>query len=738
MDPPTTTEEKEKDSPKRTSRDESLETTSESVKEYRRELKEVLESKPSSSECPTPRRLNPHPEVKVRDALSPSTETEVREDAREHEPVREDPRGERHESVDRDDAKHEDSSVGEPEEWKQAVDFAKELASEGKLEWFGTMMTKIESGRVDERKDEDGESRTTESERSKGKKHDLGEFKFGERGPPSSPPTSSTSSHTSRSTKTKRSTTSKGTSAASTTSKLSRVTEIQESLSKIVEEQKKISRRLDELEESGKRRIESDLNTSALSKVTGLYLLDEHQKGISPFIPRIKESYLPDEFGLRIKVGSLQEARDKHGLTALAQLAVSPSKVDDSDLDDSKDSGSGTKGTAKGKLEIPLPVFTWKCLDLYARDFLRYLQMTWQKAADEMTRADLIVTGCKNEWLRGVVDDILTTSESWVHFLKQLESAVPHFETAASIRGALEKVQKLKELPTPVDVRQLLQKLKSLMIQLKIPMSKTEKLLLLTRKIQKKTRTECPLTEERNAKMHSYEDLADLLEKLALERISDQHVEGEREAQLNFLKEANKNKDRNQESPPEVGQNEEIQDLYWSEGQKGNRGKGKGKGRGKGSGGGGRRGEQGKWVWQLPQFNSIVWCEYCGKKNHARDECWTGQADEQKARAAAKKQGEDPGKGKGNSDGKGYGKGDGKGKGIGEKGGKGECGKGQLSQTTPPPNAIPLPDAAEGEEGPSNRKRRRFLKLQENLTKMAKFCGLALTMDSKPLPAQDK
>ena len=84
------------------------------------------------------------------------------------------------------------------------------------------------------------------------------------------------------------------------------------------------------------------------------------------------------------------------------------------------------------------------------------------------------------------------------------------------------------------------------------------------------------------------------------------------------------------------------------------------------------------------------------------------------------------------------GKGDGKGKGNGEKGGKGESGKGTPSQTTPPPNAIPLPEAAEGEEGPSNRKRRRFLKLQENLTNMAKSCGLALTMDAKPLPPQDK
>ena len=229
-----------------------------------------------------------------------------------------------------------------------------------------------------------------------------------------------------------------------------------------------------------------------------------------------------------------------------------------------------------------------------------------------------------------------------------------------------------------------------------------------------------------------------MLEELALERISDQHVEGEREAQLNFLRGGNKNKDRNQKPPPEVGQDEEIQGLYWSEGQKGNGGKGKEEGRGKGSGRGGVRGEQGKWVWQPPQFHTIVWCEYRGKKNHARDECWTKQAYERKARAAAKKQGEDPGKGKGKGDRKGECKGDGKGKSNGEKGGKGDSGKGQPSQTTPPANAIPLPESAEGEEGRSNRKRRRFLKLQENVTNMAKSCGLALTMDAKPLPSQDK
>ena len=225
--------------------------------------------------------------------------------------------------------------------------------------------------------------------------------------------------------------------------------------------------------------------------------------------------------------------------------------------------------------------------------------MTGQKGADEMARADLIVTGCKNDWLRGVVDDILTTSESWEEFLRQLEFAFPHFETDASIRGALEKVQKLKELPTPAEGRQLLQKLKSLLIQLKTPMSETEKLLLLTRKIQKKTWTECRSTVERKAKTHTYKDLAELLEELALERVTHQHVEGEHEAQLHFLSEGNKNKDRNKD-PPNTGQGDEVQDLYWAEGQKGNGGKG-GKGGGRGTGGGRR----GQWTWQEPQFQAV-------------------------------------------------------------------------------------------------------------------------------------
>ena len=90
--------------------DETLETTLAPVKEYRREFKLAREA---------------------------------RQDAGEHEPLREDARGERHESVDGDDTKREEGSVDEHEEWQQAVDFAREPASESKMEWFKTMMTRI-------------------------------------------------------------------------------------------------------------------------------------------------------------------------------------------------------------------------------------------------------------------------------------------------------------------------------------------------------------------------------------------------------------------------------------------------------------------------------------------------------------------------------------------------------------------------------------------------------------------
>ena len=122
-------------------------------------------------------------------------------------------------------------------------------------------MGRMESQRVDEKRGEDGESGTRESEKSQGKMRDLGEFRFREPGPPSSPRTSSSSSHTSRLTQGKTSKNSKDTSAASTTSKLSPATEIHESFLKMLEQEKKISQRLDELEGYGKCPFESDLNT---------------------------------------------------------------------------------------------------------------------------------------------------------------------------------------------------------------------------------------------------------------------------------------------------------------------------------------------------------------------------------------------------------------------------------------------------------------------------------------------
>ena len=68
------------------------------------------------------------------------------------------------------------------------------------------------------------------------------------------------------------------------------------------------------------------------------------------------------------------------------------------------------------------------------------------------------------------------------------------------------------------------------MSQFNVPPSETKKLLLLSRKLQKKTWAKCRSTVERKAKTHTYSDLAELREELALERESDHHVAGDREA----------------------------------------------------------------------------------------------------------------------------------------------------------------------------------------------------------------
>ena len=139
----------------------------------------------------------------------------------------------------------------------------------------------------------------------------------------------------------------------------------------MLEEQRKITARLSELAESDKTRVR-DLNTSALSRVIGINMRKDHQKAISPFVPRVKQTDLPKEFSREVKVTSLEEARTKQGLTALALLAIAPTHHD---LDESSNSNKSTKGTTMGKLELSLLVFNGKCLDLYAQDFICYLRM---------------------------------------------------------------------------------------------------------------------------------------------------------------------------------------------------------------------------------------------------------------------------------------------------------------------------------------------------------------------------
>ena len=143
--------------------------------------------------------------------------------------------------------------------------------------------------------------------------------------------------------------------------------------------------------------------------------------------------------------------------------------------------------------------------------------------------------------------------------------------------------------------------------------SEYDKLILLRSKIPAKTWSECNDTPARKALTHSYSDLLRLLKALPMERESDRAAD--RHAHLNYAQ-------YNAEAKLFTGKGK-------GEGKGGGKGKEKGPGRGGGKGKGGRG-----WQWTQehppPAFKVTIYCEYCGKRNHAASNCWKKQNDDKK------------------------------------------------------------------------------------------------------------
>ena len=242
--------------------------------------------------------------------------------------------------------------------------------------------------------------------------------------------------------------------------------------------------------------------------------------------------------------------------------------------------GRGTAGAGPGrdllyaeaKIETPLPVFTGRNIVFWAKVFARFLRLIGQTEASDMIKADLVVTGCKTDWLRALLEDLLSEPATFVVFLAKIEETFPVFETDMHIREHLLDLSNFKEFPKLDEIKQMEARIMKLLASLTCGYSEYNKLILSRSKIPAKTWSECKDTPARKALTHSYSDLLRLLKGLSMEGESDQAAD--RHAHLNYAQ-------YNAEA-------ELFTDEGKGEGKGGGKGKGKRRGRGGGKGKGGR------------------------------------------------------------------------------------------------------------------------------------------------------
>ena len=133
---------------------------------------------------------------------------------------------------------------------------------------------------------------------------------------------------------------------------------------------------------------------------------------------------------------------------------------------------------------------------------------------------------CKKKFLQRQVKTAIRKSSNLADFLKRIEQMYPVDETDTSVPTEIEELRPLPEFPTAASISEFVAQLEELMGRMN-PSSygPTEPHLLLVGKIPTKTWDNCREMSERKALQHSYDDLVDLLMKLAMERKNDSHMD---------------------------------------------------------------------------------------------------------------------------------------------------------------------------------------------------------------------
>ena len=120
-----------------------------------------------------------------------------------------------------------------------------------------------------------------------------------------------------------------------------------------------------------------------------------------------------------------------------------------------------------------------------------------------MIKADLVVTGCKTDWLRDLLEDLLSDSSTFVEFLARIEETSPVFETDMHIRQQLLDLSKFKEFPKLGEINQMEARITKLVARLMCGYSEYDKLIGLRSKILAKAWSDCKDMPARKALTHS-------------------------------------------------------------------------------------------------------------------------------------------------------------------------------------------------------------------------------------------
>ena len=151
--------------------------------------------------------------------------------------------------------------------------------------------------------------------------------------------------------------------------------------------------------------------------------------------------------------------------------------------------------------------------------------LTGQQLAEVRTKCTLIKKSLK-KLLQRQVKTAIRKSSNWGDLLKRLEQMYPVYERDLSVRTEIEELPPLPEFLTAARISEFVAQLEELMGRMK-PSSygPTEPHLWLVGKIPTRTWDNCRETSERKSWTHSYDDLVDLLIKLAMGRENDSHMD---------------------------------------------------------------------------------------------------------------------------------------------------------------------------------------------------------------------